>query len=79
MHSSTHVTKRPYFSELVYPGRLYVDLSKVGTRGGVDVVMMPRMSNQHPGVVTTKVQVSRITPTTGFLRLFALQRTNFVG
>ncbi|XP_063678722.1 uncharacterized protein LOC134814504 isoform X2 [Bolinopsis microptera] len=50
--------------QLVYPGRLYVDVSKVGARGGVDVVMMPRMSDQHPGVVTTKVQVSRITRTT---------------
>ena len=43
-----------------------MDLSKVGARGGVDVVMMPRMSDQHPGVVTTSVKVSRINQTTGW-------------
>ena len=46
-----------------------MDLSKVGARGGVDVVMMPRMSDQHPGVVTTSVKVSRINQTTGFVNL----------
>ncbi|KAL5253097.1 hypothetical protein ACHWQZ_G015757 [Mnemiopsis leidyi] len=50
--------------QLVYPGRMYVDLSRVGARGGVDVVMMPRMSDQHPGVVTTSVKVSRLNQTT---------------
>lgn len=52
-------------NQLVYPGRLYVDLSKLGVEGGKpEVVMMPRQTDQHPGVVTTKVTVSRLHHTT---------------
>ena len=44
-----------------------MDMSKVGVRGGVDVVMMPRMPDQHPGVVTTKIKVGRITGSSGYI------------
>lgn len=51
-------------SKLVYPGRLYVDTSKIGSGGKISTVLMARTANQHPGVVTSSVTVSRINHTT---------------